>query len=58
MRERILRHWYEISAWIAEILIMNAFPGNFDQRMKTLLILQAFLFLHFFEVFGFPLAGL
>ncbi|MGN0665596.1 MAG: HXXEE domain-containing protein [Huintestinicola sp.] len=53
-KRKFLYNWYNISVYIAGILIVCLAIGNWDTREKMLLGAAAFIFLHFFEEFGFP----
>lgn len=54
MSGKILLHWPEISVWIAGVLLLVSYFIQGVLETRTLLLLAAFLFLHFFEKFGFP----
>ena len=54
MSGKILLHWPEISVWIAGVLLLVSYFIQGVLETRTLLLLAAFLFLHFFEEFGFP----
>lgn len=51
---KILKNWYHISVYIGAIFALIAVLGEWDFRMKTLLIATTFIFLHFYEEFAFP----
>lgn len=54
MKEKIVRNWYYLSVYAAGALMVIAGVGNWDLRVKMILISASILFLHFFEEFAFP----
>ena len=51
---KLINNWQNISAVLAVVTIFIAVSGQWDLTQRTLLLLNAFLLLHFFEEFGWP----
>jgi len=54
MKKRFFDTWYCISVYIAAAFALALALGDWDVREKMLLGSSFFIFLHFFEEFGFP----
>lgn len=54
MKKKIIKNWYNIAVFVAGAVGLTACLGNWDLRMRTLLLGLMFIHLHFFEEFGFP----
>ncbi|WP_195999759.1 HXXEE domain-containing protein [Clostridium sp. 1001271B_151109_B4] len=52
--KKSIKSWYYISVYIASMFALILAVGEWTLREKTLLISLVFIFLHFFEEFGFP----
>lgn len=51
---KFIENWYSISVYIAGALVLILCLGSFGIREKMLLTSAIFIFMHFFEEFGFP----
>ena len=51
---KFIENWYSISVYIAGALALILCLGSFGIREKMLLTSSIFIFMHFFEEFGFP----
>lgn len=54
MKKKFFDTWYCVSVYIAATFVLALVLGNWDIREKMLLGSSFFIFLHFFEEFGFP----
>lgn len=54
VKDKIIKNWYYISVYIAGFLALTLALGDWPIREKMLLGGAVFIFLHFFEEFGFP----
>lgn len=53
-KKKFFDTWYCVSVYIAAAFVLALVLGNWDIREKMLLGSSFFIFLHFFEEFGFP----
>ncbi|EFR43476.1 hypothetical protein [Streptococcus pseudoporcinus] len=54
MKNFLIRQWYNISVYVAGFLGLVLAVGNWSLEGKLILASTIFIFLHFFEEFGFP----
>lgn len=54
LKREFLSSWYWIAVYIAAAFVLILILGDWDVREKMLLGSSFFIFLHFFEEFGFP----
>lgn len=54
MMTRLIKNWYFISVFMAGLFALVLGIGSWNWSQKMILVNTIFIFLHFFEEFGFP----
>lgn len=54
MKNYLIRNWYFISVFVAGLIGLALGLGDWDASQSMILVSMLFIFLHFFEEFGFP----